>query len=60
MKCPECHSPYNRIYDSRWLDDARKVRRRECLDCGCRFRTIEILADIIRANANRGRQKGER
>lgn len=59
MKCPICQSPYNKIYDSRNLDDTRKVRRRQCLDCGCRFRTVEILAGVVQEKGRRGRQKGD-
>lgn len=59
MKCPVCRSPYNTVYDTRDLDDARKLRRRKCLDCGHRFRTVELLAGTIQKKGRRGRQEGD-
>lgn len=45
MYCPECHS--NNVYTietrSRGMNATR--RRRECLDCGKRFSTIEVILD---------------
>lgn len=59
MKCPVCQSPYNRIYDSRKTDDDKVIRRRECLDCGCRFYTEEVALAIVRKAPCKNRQKGE-
>jgi transcriptional regulator NrdR family protein len=41
MLCPSCRSK-SAVFDSRAFD--RTTRRgRKCLDCGHRFRTIEVL-----------------
>ena len=42
MKCPLCASTNNKVIDSRVTKDSASIRRRrECLDCGHRFNTIE-------------------
>ena len=42
MKCPLCASPDNKVIDSRVVKETASIRRRrECLDCGHRFNTIE-------------------
>jgi transcriptional regulator NrdR family protein len=44
MKCPKCGGR-TRAYDTRWwniLDiSGVNIRRRECIDCKCRFVTCE-------------------
>ena len=42
MKCPYCDFGDTKVIDSRPADD-RKRRRRECLSCGKRFTTFEIV-----------------
>jgi transcriptional repressor NrdR len=42
MRCPSCHSPKNRVVDSRLAEPGDAVRRRrECEQCGTRFTTYE-------------------
>lgn len=43
MRCPYCASADTKVTDSRDADDGIR-RRRECLDCGQRFTTMERLA----------------
>lgn len=44
MKCPFCGFLESRVIDSRPADDSQKIRRRrECLGCGKRFTTYEII-----------------
>lgn len=40
MKCPKCQSDQLKVADSRPTDHGVR-RRRECLDCGHRFSTME-------------------
>lgn len=42
MKCPYCGYESSKVVDSRPAED-RKRRRRECLSCGKRFTTYEIV-----------------
>ncbi len=42
MKCPYCGFESSKVVDSRPTED-RKRRRRECLKCGKRFTTYEIV-----------------
>ncbi|MEE5991872.1 MAG: transcriptional regulator NrdR [Oscillospiraceae bacterium] len=42
MKCPYCGFESSKVVDSRPAED-RKRRRRECLSCGKRFTTYEIV-----------------
>ena len=44
MTCPKCNGK-TEIVDTRADDDAVK-RRRQCLECGYRFSTIEIDKDL--------------
>lgn len=45
MKCPICNSS-SKIVDARAYDEkAAKKRRRECLNCGLRWNTIEVEFD---------------
>lgn len=44
MKCPFCNNYDTKVNDSRPTDDDSKIRRRrECLKCGKRFTTYEIV-----------------
>ncbi len=44
MKCPYCSTPDSKVVDSRPTEDAEKIRRRrECLECGKRFTTYEVV-----------------
>ncbi len=47
MKCPFCGQPESKVIDSRPTDeDTRIRRRRECLECGRRFTTYEIVESL--------------
>lgn len=44
MKCPYCSHTESKVADSRPTEDGEKIRRRrECLKCGKRFTTYEII-----------------
>ncbi len=44
MKCPYCSYTESKVCDSRPADDGEKIRRRrECLKCGRRFTTYEVV-----------------
>ena len=44
MKCPFCGYEDTKVNDSRPTDDHSKIRRRrECLQCGRRFTTYEVV-----------------
>ena len=44
MKCPYCGYNESKVIDSRPTEDDEKIRRRrECLSCGKRFTTYEIV-----------------
>lgn len=45
MKCPECGFEDSKVIDSRPADNKIR-RRRECLECKCRFTTYEIVENI--------------
>lgn len=45
MRCPECGFEDSKVIDSR-PTDGRIRRRRECLECKCRFTTYEIVENI--------------
>lgn len=48
MKCPFCHHAENRVIDSRISKDSCSIRRRrECLSCGKRFTTYEVVEDVL-------------
>ncbi len=47
MKCPACASADNKVLDSRSADDDKSIkRRRECLSCGKRFTTYEVIDTV--------------
>ena len=44
MKCPSCGDTESKVIDSRPSDDGERIRRRrECLSCGTRFTTYEVI-----------------
>ncbi len=44
MKCIFCGHPESKVLDSRAVDDGSSIRRRrECLNCGKRFTTYEMV-----------------
>ncbi|MBM3864338.1 MAG: transcriptional repressor NrdR [Verrucomicrobia bacterium] len=44
MRCPRCSSVEDKVIDSRISRDGASIRRRrECLECGHRYSTTEIL-----------------
>ena len=46
MECTECNSK-TKVIDSRDVGDGSIRRRRECLHCHHRFKTYEILKDVL-------------
>lgn len=47
MKCPFCGDSESKVIDSRPTDDGERIRRRrECLTCGKRFTTYEIVETL--------------
>lgn len=47
MKCPACGYGDSKVIDSRPVDDGSSIRRRrECLSCGKRFTTYEVVDNI--------------
>ena len=47
MKCPYCGELESKVIDSRPTEDGEKFRRRrECLRCGKRFTTYEIVETV--------------
>lgn len=45
MKCPECTCEESKVIDSRPTENKVR-RRRECINCGHRFTTYEIIEEI--------------
>ncbi len=45
MKCPECGFEESKVIDSRPTENKVR-RRRECIQCGARFTTYEIIEEI--------------
>lgn len=45
MKCPECGCEESKVIDSRPTENKVR-RRRECISCGYRFTTYEIIEEI--------------
>lgn len=45
MQCPECGSLSTKVTDSRACNDGTIRRRRECLECKCRFTTYERVSE---------------
>ncbi len=47
MKCPYCGHEESKVIDSRPADDGERIRRRrECLGCGKRFTTHEVIETV--------------
>ncbi len=47
MKCPFCGFEESKVIDSRPTDEGEKIRRRrECISCGKRFTTYEIIESV--------------
>ena len=47
MKCPFCGYGESKVIDSRPTDENERIRRRrECIQCGKRFTTYEIIEDV--------------
>lgn len=47
IKCPFCAYTESKVIDSRSADDSERIRRRrECLKCGKRFTTHEIIETV--------------
>ena len=47
MKCPYCSYEESKVIDSRSADDGERIRRRrECLKCGKRFTTHEVIDTV--------------
>lgn len=47
MKCPYCGHTDSKVIDSRPTDeDSRIRRRRECIECGKRFTTYEVVESL--------------
>ena len=47
MKCPYCGFEESKVIDSRPADEGERIRRRrECLKCGKRFTTHEIIETV--------------
>ncbi len=47
MKCPFCYFEESKVIDSRPTDEGERIRRRrECLNCGKRFTTYEMIENL--------------
>lgn len=47
MKCPYCSYAESKVIDSRPTDEGERIRRRrECLKCGKRFTTYEVIETV--------------
>ena len=47
MKCPFCSYTESKVVDSRPTEEGEKIRRRrECLSCGRRFTTYEVIENL--------------
>ena len=47
MRCPYCSYGESRVIDSRPTDEGERIRRRrECLKCGKRFTTYEVIETV--------------
>ena len=54
MRCPKCGNNDDKVIDSRAVKEGAGVRRRrECLNCACRFTTIEgIIPEELKVIKN--------
>ena len=47
MKCPVCNCQDSRVLDSRPVEEGASIkRRRECVSCGRRFTTYEVIDTV--------------
>ncbi len=47
MRCPFCKALEDKVVDSRMSEDGSAIRRRrECLSCGRRFTTVEVVKEL--------------
>ena len=47
MRCPFCGCEESKVIDSRPTDENERIRRRrECVQCGKRFTTYEVIEDV--------------
>ena len=47
IKCPFCGNEESKVIDSRPTDEGERIRRRrECLECGKRFTTYEMIESL--------------
>lgn len=47
MKCPFCNYEESKVIDSRPTDEGERIRRRrECMSCGKRFTTYEVIESV--------------
>ncbi len=47
MICPSCNHPDLKVIDSRPIEEGNSIRRRrECLGCGKRFTTFEVIEAV--------------
>ena len=47
MRCPYCGNEESKVIDSRPADDGERIRRRrECMGCGKRFTTYEVIETV--------------
>lgn len=58
MKCSYCGNTEDRVIDSRSTDECTRIRRRrECLKCGKRFTTYEVIEStpvyVVKADGTR-------
>ena len=63
MKCPYCAYEESKVIDSRPTDEGEKIRRRrECLKCGKRFTTYEMIESlpVIVIKRDRSREQFDR
>lgn len=45
MNCPKCNNKKTKVNDSRIKEDFIVKRRRECLSCGRKFNSYEIVPE---------------
>lgn len=58
MRCPKCTSANTKVLDTRTSKNETSIRRRrECLECGYRFTTIE---EVLRADLQVVKRDGRR
>ncbi|MBQ4051089.1 MAG: transcriptional repressor NrdR [Oscillospiraceae bacterium] len=63
MKCPYCAYLDSKVVDSRPTEDGEKIRRRrECLACGRRFTTYEVIetTPLVVVKKDKSRQMFDR